>query len=81
MNDARQSWRAVQRIADEIEPRICFAEPNVRDRWDALQPRLSEIERLLPCSGEHARNVLLRKLATVGAMLRRLHDDVAYAHG
>lgn len=79
--NAGSSWEDVRRIADELGPRIGRADPDARDRWDALQPRLAELERMLARTGEHARDLARRKLATAAATLLRLRDDVVYASG
>jgi hypothetical protein len=81
MNDVHSTWNDVLRVAEEIEPRICIADADALERWHALQPRLSEIARLIAGSGGHTRIVATRKLATISAMLLRLRDDLAYAHG
>jgi hypothetical protein len=80
VNEARTHWADVRRLADEIEPRIPVASADVRERWDLLQPRLVEIAKMIACSGEHARAIAMRKLATLNARLLRLRDDIAYAH-
>jgi hypothetical protein len=79
--DVGSRWANVRRIADERGPRIGRADPDARDRWDALQPRLTELERMLARTGEHARDLARRKLATAAATLPRLRDDIVYAAG
>lgn len=74
-------WSDVQRIAQAIGPQIRTASPDVRDRWHALQPRLAELERLQGQTGDHARQIARRKLATALAVLRRLQDDILFAAG
>jgi len=74
-------WSDVRQITQEIGPQIRTASPDVRDRWHALQPRLTELERLRSKTDDHARQIARRKLATALAVLLRLRDDIVYAAG
>jgi len=70
------TWDEVRRIADELELKIHLAGMDARDRWRALQPRIVEIERALTRAGQRAGDTVERELASVGAALRRLRDDI-----
>lgn len=72
MND----WDNLRRIADELELKIHLAGMDARDRWRALQPRLAEIEKAIARSGQRAGDAIEKELASVGAALRRLRDDL-----
>ena len=73
MTEQPSTWDEVRRIADELEVKIHLAGMDARDRWRALQPRLTEIEKSLSLAGQRAGE----ELASVGAALRRLRDDLA----
>ena len=77
MNTHTATWDEVRQIADELELKIHLAGMDARDRWQALRPRLAELEHTLARSGKTAGKVVKRELSTVGAALRKLRDDVA----
>jgi hypothetical protein len=70
-------WDDVRRLADELALKIHLAGMDAKDRWQALQPRLTEIEKTIATASKRAGDVVERELASIGAALRRLRDDVA----
>lgn len=70
------TWDDVKRLAQELEVKIHLAGMEARDRWRALQPRLSELEKTLTVSGQKAGEVIDKEVAAIGAALRRLKDDL-----
>jgi len=77
MADQLPAWTEVRRIADELELKIHLASMDARDRWRELKPRLVEIEQSIADAGKRAGDVIERELASVGAALCRLRDDIA----
>lgn len=77
MTQQVSAWDEVRRIADEIELKIHLASMDARDRWRALQPRLTEVERAIAAAGKRATNAVERELASISEALRCLHDDVS----
>jgi hypothetical protein len=76
MGEPISTWDEVRRIADELELKIHLAGMDARDRWRDLKPRLAEIEKSIAGAGKRAGDVVERELASVGAALRRLRDDI-----
>lgn len=77
MTEQRSTWDEVRRIADEVELKIHLAGMDARDRWQTLQPRIAEIEKTIADAGKRAGAAVEHELASIGAALRRLRDDVA----
>ena len=75
------TWEEVQRVADELELKIHLAGMDIRERWQALQPRVSGLEKAIAHAGGRASAVIAEELSAVGAALRRLRDDVASGRG
>jgi hypothetical protein len=69
----------LRRIADELELKLHLASMDVRDRWQALKPRLAEVERTLARTGERATKVAQDEVAAIGKALRKLRDDLTQA--
>jgi len=69
----------LRRIADEVELKIHLASMDIRDRWQALKPRLAEVERKLARTGERATKVAEDEVAAIGKALHKLRDDLAQA--
>jgi hypothetical protein len=76
MTDQASTWDEVRQIADELELKIHLAGMDARDRWRALQPRIAEIEKTIAHAGKRASDAVERELASIGAALCRLRDDV-----
>jgi hypothetical protein len=70
------TWDEVRRLADELELKIHLAGMDARDRWRALQPRLTEIEKSMSAVGKRAGAAIDREMAAIGAALQQLRDDV-----
>jgi hypothetical protein len=77
MKEQISTWDEVRRIADELELKIHLAGMDARDRWRDLKPRLAEIEKTIAGASKRTSDVVERELASVGAALRRLRDDIA----
>jgi len=77
MTEQLSTWTELRRIADELELKIHLAGMDARDRWQALQPRLAEVERALERAGERADEVVSQKLAKLGVALRKLAADIS----
>lgn len=69
----------LRRIADELELKIHLASMDARDRWQALKPRLAEVEKRLARTGERATKVVQDEVAAIGKALHKLRDDLAQA--
>lgn len=70
------SWHELRRLADELELKIHLAGMDAKDRWNALQPRIAEVQKALQTAGERADEVVSQKLSKLGAALRKLADDL-----
>jgi hypothetical protein len=70
------TWDDVRRLADELHVKLHLAGMEARDRWRALEPRLTALEHDLARSGKRMTDAVERELAAVGTLLRRLHDDL-----
>jgi hypothetical protein len=62
-------WDDLRRIADELQLKIHLAGMEARDRWRALEPRLTELQRALARSGQKASEAIDRELTSVGSAL------------
>lgn len=71
-------WNDLRRVADELELKIHLAGMDTRDRWQALRPRLAELERTITRTGERAGKVVTEELSALGKALRQLRDDIAH---
>jgi hypothetical protein len=69
----------LRRIADELELKIHLASMDVRDRWQALKPRLAEVEQKLARTGERATKIVQDEVAAIGQALQKLRDDLGKA--
>jgi hypothetical protein len=69
----------LRRIADELELKIHLASMDVRDRWQTLKPRLTEVEQKLARAGERATGVVQDEVAAIGKALRKLREDLGRA--
>ena len=69
----------LRRIADELELKVHLAGMDARDRWQALKPRLTEVEKKLARTGERATKVVQDEVAAIGKALHKLRDDLAQA--
>lgn len=76
MTEQAKIWDDVRRIADELELKIHLGGMDARDRWRALQPQIAELEASLSNVGTRAVTAIEHELATLGAALRRLRDDI-----
>lgn len=77
MDKQLSTWDEVRQIADELELKIHLAGMDARDQWNALKPRMAQLEQTLATSGKRASEVIEHELSAIGAALRKLRDDVA----
>jgi hypothetical protein len=77
MNEPRPNWEDVRRFADEVQLKIHLAGMDARDRWQALQPRLAELEKTIARTTERAGQAVAQELSAVGTALRQLRDEIA----
>jgi hypothetical protein len=75
MSNYLSRWDEIRRIEDELELKIHLAGMDARDRWHALQSRLTHLEQVLMHAGEHAEDEIARELSEVHGALRKLRDD------
>ncbi|MCE9579606.1 MAG: hypothetical protein K8W52_41180 [Deltaproteobacteria bacterium] len=71
------TWDDVRRFTDQLELKIHLAGMEARDRWHALQPKVTELEQDLTRSGKHMSEVVEREVTRLGGMLRKLLDEIA----
>jgi chromosome segregation ATPase len=69
-------WNELKRIADELELKIHLASMDLRDRWQALRPRIAELEQTISRTGERASKVVTEELAAIGKALHQLRDEI-----
>ena len=69
----------LRRIADELELKIHLASMDARDRWQAIKPRLADVENKLARTGERATKLVQDEVAAIGKALHKLRDDLAQA--
>jgi hypothetical protein len=70
------TWDEVRRIADELELKIHLASMDARDRWRALEPRLSAFEQRMKDAGQRASKAIAEELDAIWKAMRGLRDDV-----
>jgi ElaB/YqjD/DUF883 family membrane-anchored ribosome-binding protein len=76
MREYPTGWHDIRRIVDELELQIHLAGMDARDRWQALQPRLAQLETVIAHSGEHAGDAVTREVSELGAALRHVRDEI-----
>lgn len=77
MSETLTTWNEVRRLADELELELHLAGMEVRDRWQAIKPRVRALEHSISHAGRRAGEAIDREVASLGAALRRLRDDVS----
>jgi len=75
------TWDDVRRIAEELELKMHLAGMDMRDRWNALQPRLAEVQKLIAREGERAGKLVVTQLSSIGKALQELRDDIESKRG
>lgn len=75
--EQQSAWDDVRRIADELEVKMHLARMEARDRWEALKPRLGQLQQELAKTGKRANEAIEHELSSIGAAVRRLRDDLA----
>ncbi|MCX5745164.1 MAG: hypothetical protein NT062_21980 [Proteobacteria bacterium] len=69
------TWDDVRQLVDELQLKMHLAGMEVHDRWEALQPRISELEARMTRAG-HA---VTTEVTSLGQTLRKLRDDLVRA--
>jgi hypothetical protein len=76
MNEGTPTWDDVRRIADELQLKMHLAGMEARDRWRALEPRITELEHTIARTGERAGQVVAAELTALGKALQQLRDEL-----
>lgn len=82
MTDTRNpTWDDVRRIAEELELKMHLAGMDMRDRWNELQPRLAEIQKVIAREGERAGKLVVTQISSLGKALQELRNELESKHG
>lgn len=73
---ASLSWNDVRRVADEVRVKLHLAGMDLKDRWQALEPELHELEEKLRVAGEKAEATLTAQAEAFGANLRKFAQEL-----
>lgn len=73
--DGSPSWDDVRRIADQLEVKAHLASLELRDRWRALKPQLTQLEQTIGKAGGAISATVGKQLAELGKTLRGLLDE------
>ena len=73
---AKSTWDEVKRMAQELDVQAHLAEMELRTRWEQLKPKVGELEKQLAAAGKTVNDAVEKELASVGAALRKLRDDI-----
>lgn len=69
-------WDEIRRISDELELKVHLASMDARDRWEALKPRVKQLEDKLTEKTAQASTRVAEEIENVGKLIRELRDDV-----
>jgi hypothetical protein len=69
-------WEDVQRLADDVEVQVHLAGMDARDRWHALEQRVTQVEKAIAHSGEQVSDAVSHEISEIHAALVRLRDDM-----
>jgi len=76
-----QTWDDVRRIAEELELKMHLAGMDVRDRWNELQPRLAEVQKVIAREGERAGKLVVTQISSLGKALQELRNEIESKRG
>jgi len=76
-----QTWDDVRRIAEELELKMHLAGMDVRDRWNELQPRLAEVQKVIAREGERAGKFVVTQISSLGKALQELRNEIESKRG
>jgi len=76
-NDRASGWDELRRLVDELQLQIHLGSMDARNRWQALQPRLAEVQQAIASSGRQLDALLDDKITKLGTALRKLRDELA----
>ena len=75
--DAKSTWDEVKRLAQELEVKMHLAEMEAKDKWNnELKPKVNQLEQQLAAAGKTVNDAVEKELASMGAALRKLRDDI-----
>lgn len=69
-------WDEIRRTTDELELKIHLGSMEARDRWHALQPRLTRLKQAMEAKTTEASAWVAEELTGVGDLVRELRDDI-----
>jgi len=70
------TWDDVRRIAEELELKMHLAGMDMRDRWNELQPRLAEVQKVIAREGERAGKLMVTQISSIGKALQELRNEI-----
>jgi len=76
MQEHHTTWEDLRRIADELQVQLHLAGMEARERWRALEPRISALEASLARTGAQVGTAIADELAAVTRAARELRDDL-----
>lgn len=71
----------VRRIAEELELKMHLAGMDMRDRWNELQPVLTEVQKVIARKGERAGKLVVTRLSSIGKALQELRNELENKRG
>jgi hypothetical protein len=77
MTTSHSEWTELRRIADELQLKIHLGSMELRDRWEAVKPRIADLEHKLARAGERAAEAVQNEMSAVGKTLHKLREDLA----
>jgi hypothetical protein len=69
-------WDEIKRISDELELKVHLAGMDAKDKWEALKPRVKELEVKMEEKTAAASARVVEELNNVGDLIKELRDDV-----
>ena len=77
MTDTKRSlWDEIKHATDELEVKIQEAGVEAKNRWQALKPRLKELEQKMEVKTTEASAWVAEEMGNVGTLVKELRDDV-----
>jgi hypothetical protein len=77
MAEQKSTWDEVKQLAQELEVKMHLAQMDARDRWNNdLKPKVNQLEQQLSAAGKTVNDAVEKELASIGAALRRLRDEI-----
>lgn len=76
MTETLSLWDDIRRIVDELEVQIHLGGMQARDRWLALQPRLTALEKRIAHVGGKVDDLVTKEAKELRSDLHELREDV-----